>query len=97
MFRTNAADAARTNENFRQVLFTGDHTQLVAMTLKAGEDIGMETHHQNDQILWLMDGSAHVTVGEEEADAQAGDVIAVPAGNRHNVANTGPEGRCPPG
>jgi mannose-6-phosphate isomerase-like protein (cupin superfamily) len=89
MFNISSSEAARSNENFRQVLFTGEHTQVVAMTLKAGEDIGLETHHHNDQILWLMEGSAHITVGDEEGDARAGDIVAVPAGNRHNVANTG--------
>jgi mannose-6-phosphate isomerase-like protein (cupin superfamily) len=88
MFHANAIKAAQDNENFRKVLFTGDHTQLVVMTLQVGEDIGMETHHGNDQILLFVEGTAHVVVGDDEVDVSEHDIVAVPAGKNHNVTNS---------
>ena len=88
MFDTNVMQSARENENFRKVLFTGDHTQLVIMSLNIGEDIGLETHHKNDQILLFVEGSARVTVGDNTVDVKSNDIVAVPAGTPHNVANT---------
>lgn len=88
MFDTNVIQSARDNENFRTVLFTGEHSQLVVMSLNVGEDIGLETHHKNDQILLFVEGTAHVTVGEVTAEVKPNDIVAVPAGTAHNVANT---------
>jgi mannose-6-phosphate isomerase-like protein (cupin superfamily) len=77
-------------EDFRRVLFTGEHSQLVVMTLLPGQDIGAETH-QHDQIILLLKGQ-----GECEADGIARrftghTALCVPAGTRHNVHNTGDE------
>lgn len=80
---------ARRNQNFRKVLFTGDHTQVVVMSLTEAEDIGLETHHENDQILYFVDGTARVQIGEEQSDLGPGDMAIVPAGTPHNVTNTG--------
>lgn len=89
MFDTNVIQSARENSNFRKVLFTGELSQLVVMSLDVGEDIGLETHYENDQILLFVEGTAHVMVGEDKADVRPDDMVAVPAGSSHNIINTG--------
>ena len=83
-----AAEAAR-YENFRTVLHTGEYTQVVAMTLAAGEDIGAEVHEVNDQVLVFTEGEARAEVGGETRTVTAGDMVVVPAGTQHNFTNTG--------
>lgn len=75
------------NENFRKVLYTGKHMQLVLMTLKPGEDIGLEVHTDNDQFFRFEKGEGKVIVGETEYQVGDGDVVIVPAGTQHNVIN----------
>ena len=86
---SNIADMAQQNDNFRKVLFTNKHSQGVLMSLKPGEDIGLETHEQTDQILYFIAGSGTAVVGGEEHAIAAGDVVDVPAGTEHNFTNTG--------
>jgi len=76
------------NQNFRQVLFTGQHTQLVVMTLLAGEDIGMEVHDTIDQFFRIESGEGKVVMNGEEAAFGPGFAIIVPAGTQHNVIAT---------
>lgn len=78
------------NENFRKVLFTNKHSQVVLMSVKPGEDIGLETH-QVDQILVFVQGTGVALVGGEEKQISAGDMVDVPAGAEHNFTNTGTE------
>lgn len=75
------------NENFRQVLFTGSHAQLVVMSLLPGEEIGMEVHAQVDQFFRIEEGEAKFVINGEEHLVKDGDVIIVPAGAEHNVIN----------
>lgn len=84
-----AAEGERSTE-FRRVLWTGEHTQLVIMTVPAGGEVGEETHEENDQLLSVVTGSGEVVIEGEERLVAAGDVVAVPAGTRHNVLNVGP-------
>ena len=85
------------NTNFRQVLFTGEHTQLTVMSLKPGEEIGWEAHEELDQFLRLEQGSGRVEFGKtEDAVDETHEIeddwaIIVPAGVWHNVVNTGDE------
>ena len=75
------------NSFFRQVIFTGKHTQLVLMCLKPGEEIGMEVHDTVDQFFRLEKGEAKFILnGEEHIVADAGAVV-VPAGTNHNIIN----------
>lgn len=75
---------------FRRVLSTGVHSQIVAMTLQPGEDIGAEVHDDGDQIFVIMSGwPVEVTIGEHTQVVPTGTVVMVPQGVRHNVANTG--------
>jgi mannose-6-phosphate isomerase-like protein (cupin superfamily) len=76
------------NENFRKVLYTGAHMQLVLMSLKPLEDIGLEIHEENDQFFRFEKGEGKVVVGETEYTVEDGDTVIVPAGTQHNVINT---------
>jgi mannose-6-phosphate isomerase-like protein (cupin superfamily) len=79
------------NPDFRRVLWTGDHTQLVVMTLQPGEEIGTEVHEANDQILSFLKGHGEAIVEGDKLVVAPGDVLVVPAGTEHNITNTGPE------
>jgi mannose-6-phosphate isomerase-like protein (cupin superfamily) len=75
------------NENFRKVLYTGAHMQLVLMSLNPLEDIGLEVHTENDQFFRFEKGEGKVIVGETEYIVADGDTVIVPAGTQHNVIN----------
>lgn len=79
------------NENFRKVLFTAPHSQLVVMTLQPGEDIGMEVHDDNDQFIKIEQGQGMVVLDGQEHEIKDNFAIVIPAGTRHNVLNTGDE------
>ena len=87
---SNIADKAKDNAYFRKVLFTNSHSQVVLMSIKPGEDIGLETHDV-DQVLYFVAGDATAKVGGEEHAVHAGDLVDVPAGTEHNFTNTGSE------
>lgn len=76
------------NNFFRQVLFTSKHQQLVAMSLLPNEEIGMETHEENDQFFRVEKGNGKVIMNGEEKIIKGGDAIIIPAGTQHNVINT---------
>ena len=78
------------NNNFRKVLFTGKHEQLVLMSLLPLEEIGNEVHKNVDQFFRIEGGEAKFVLanGKEKRIAKNGDVIIVPAGTFHNVINT---------
>lgn len=76
------------NSNFRAVLFTGGHMQLVVMSLKPMEDIGMEVHENVDQFFRFEKGEGKVIMNGEESIVGAEMVAIVPAGTQHNVINT---------
>jgi mannose-6-phosphate isomerase-like protein (cupin superfamily) len=88
---TDIEEKTETNEFFRQVLFTGKHSQLVVMTLQPGEDIGMEVHPNVDQFFRIEEGSGKVVIDGEESEIKDGTAVVVPAGSEHNVMNTGNE------
>lgn len=79
------------NGNFRQVVFTGQHSQLVLMSLKPGEEIGLEVHPHVDQFFRFEAGQGKVVVDAQEFAVADGDAVVVPAGSQHNVINTGAE------
>lgn len=86
-FVTNIERDTISNNNFRRVLFTARHTQLVVMTLKPGEDIGLETHHDLDQFIRVEAGKGVVRLNGEEKQLEAGSAVVIPAGVEHNVIN----------
>ena len=77
------------NADFRQVLYTGTHLQLVLMALKPGEDIGMETHKTHDQFFRIEKGHGEVVIDGTIRKVNGGEAIIVPAGALHNLINTG--------
>ena len=80
---------ARENENFRQVLYTTERSQLVLMSLNPGEEIGEEVHEEIDQVLAFADGEGVAVIEGERSSVRAGTVAVVAAGTRHNFVNTG--------
>ncbi|WKZ29103.1 MAG: cupin domain-containing protein [Patescibacteria group bacterium] len=77
------------NENFRKVLFTGKKSQLVAMSIPAGGEIGEETHDHVEQTLYFHAGEGEAVLDGQASPIRAGDVLVVTPGTRHNVRNTG--------
>lgn len=75
------------NKDFRKVLYTSKHMQLVLMALKPNEEIGEEIHEGNDQFFRFESGSGICTINGNIYKIKAGDVIIVPAGAKHNVIN----------
>jgi mannose-6-phosphate isomerase-like protein (cupin superfamily) len=79
--------AAKDNDYFRKVLFTGAKGQLVLMSLRPGEAIGEEIH-EVDQVIYVVDGEGKVVIEHVAQAFDKGDIVYVPAGTLHNVINT---------
>jgi len=77
------------NEDFRRVLYTGEHLQLVLMTLQPGEEIGSEVHEDRDQFFRVEQGEGAVDIDGVANPVTDDFAVIVPAGARHNVRNTG--------
>lgn len=75
------------NSNFRQVVYTAKHCQLVMMSLQPGEEIGMEMH-EGDQFLRIESGEGKAILNGAEHDLGDGSAVVVPAGVEHNITNT---------
>jgi mannose-6-phosphate isomerase-like protein (cupin superfamily) len=86
-FNTNIEKDTLENENFRKVLYTGKNSQLVLMSLKPGEEIGLEIHPENDQFFRFEKGQGRVVIDSNEYAVEDGSAIVVPAGSEHNVMN----------
>ena len=86
-FNTNIERDTLDNTDFRRVLYTGKNSQLVLMSLRPKEEIGLETHPENDQFLRFEGGSGAVFIDENRYEVTDGDAVIVPAGARHNVVN----------
>jgi mannose-6-phosphate isomerase-like protein (cupin superfamily) len=87
-FHSNIEKDTLGNANFRKVLYTGKHCQLVLMSLKPREEIGMEVHMENDQFFRFEKGQGKCIIDGNEYAVTDGSVIIVPAGAQHNVINT---------
>jgi mannose-6-phosphate isomerase-like protein (cupin superfamily) len=88
-YKNNIEKSTLENNNFRKVLYTAKHMQLVLMSLKPGEEIGAEIHKNSDQFFRFEGGSGKCIIDGNEYQVKDGDVIIVPAGAKHNVINTG--------
>jgi mannose-6-phosphate isomerase-like protein (cupin superfamily) len=86
-YKENIEKLTLENNNFRKVLYTGPHSQLVLMALKPGEEIGLEVHQDNDQFFRFEKGEGRVIIDGHEYIIGDGDVVIVPAGAEHNVVN----------
>ena len=87
-FNANIEKEALENTNFRKVLYTGKHSQLVLMSLKPNEEIGMEIHADNDQFFRFEKGEGKCIIDDNFYELKDGSVIMVPAGAEHNIINT---------
>lgn len=84
----NIEEETLSNSDFRRVLYTGKHAQLVLMSLSAGTEIGMEVHEENDQFFRFESGTGLVVIDGNKYQVSDGSAIIVPAGAEHNVVNT---------
>ncbi len=97
VFATNIGRMAVRNNNFRESIWTGKYLQLTLMSIKRGEEIGIELHSDTDQYIRVEHGAALAKVGDKEDDLDqtyrlfSGDAIFIPAGKWHNITNIG---RC---
>jgi mannose-6-phosphate isomerase-like protein (cupin superfamily) len=87
-YNSNIEKETLENTNFRKVLYTGKHSQLVLMSLKPNEDIGMEIHTDNDQFFRFEKGEGKCVIDGNEYVLGDGSVIVVPSGAEHNIINT---------
>ncbi|MEI7513104.1 MAG: cupin domain-containing protein [bacterium] len=86
-YKDNIEQLTIENNNFRKVLYSSTHSQLVLMSLRPLEDIGMEVHEENDQFFRFESGEGKVFIDGNEYDVKDGDAVVVPAGAEHNVIN----------
>ncbi|MCA9385869.1 cupin domain-containing protein [Candidatus Dojkabacteria bacterium] len=87
-FHTNIEKETIDNKKFRKVLYTSKHSQLVLMSLQPGEEIGLETHNDNDQFFRFESGKGKCLIDGNEYSVSDGVAVIVPAGAEHNVINT---------
>jgi mannose-6-phosphate isomerase-like protein (cupin superfamily) len=87
-FCRNIETATLANTNFRQVLYTGKHSQLVLMNLRPLEEISMEVHPDNDQFFRFEKGEGKAIIDGNEYVLSDGFAVVVPAGAKHNIINT---------
>ncbi|HOK34893.1 MAG TPA: cupin domain-containing protein [Candidatus Paceibacterota bacterium] len=87
-FHINIEKETLENNNFRKVLYTAKHSQLVLMSLKPKEEIGAEVHPDNDQFFRFEKGQGKVIIDGNEYEVSDGFAVVVPSGAQHNVINT---------
>lgn len=87
-FNEDIFEAARSNDNFRKELVTGDHSQVVVMSIPVGGEIGQETH-KVDQVLIFVEGMGQAILNGVVSNVSARSLVFVPAGTEHNFKNTG--------
>ena len=89
--RVDILQAAWRNDAFRREVITGEHEQVVVMTVPVGQDIGEEVHPQTDQVLVFVDGQAEAQLDGQSSTVGPNDLVFVHAGTRHNFINIGDE------
>lgn len=87
-FNANIEQETLKNINFRKVLYTSGHSQLVLMSIAPGSEIGMEVHKDNDQFFRFEKGQGQCIIDGHEYEVSDGSAIVVPAGAKHNIINT---------
>jgi mannose-6-phosphate isomerase-like protein (cupin superfamily) len=86
-YQSNIETITEENKNFRAVLYTSEHLQLVIMSLKPEENIGEESHTKVDQFFRIEKGTGVCSINGVQHPIKSGDVIIVPAGAKHNISN----------
>jgi len=89
-YSVNIEQTTLANDDFRRVLFTASHLQLVVMTLQVNEEIGQETHPDIDQFIRVEAGQGEAVLDGERHALSDGVAVVIPAGTEHNVVNTSP-------
>jgi mannose-6-phosphate isomerase-like protein (cupin superfamily) len=90
-FNEDIIERTTQNRHFREVLSTGPHSQVVVMSISAGDEIGEETHDDVDQVLVFTAGEGQAILNGERSRVTAGWLVHVPAGTLHNFVNVGPD------
>ena len=80
---------AKQNNNFREEIKTANHTQILLMSLKPGEDIGLEVHKKIDQLLMFVQGTGEGNINGQKIPIKEGTFAFILAGTPHNFVNTG--------
>ena len=88
-FQTNIVQATADNTDYRRVLFTGENSQLVVMSIPPGGDVGQETHKHVEQTLYFQSGTGEAILDGKTTPVGPGDVVVVTPGTQHNFVNTG--------
>ena len=87
-YSINLEEKTLQNTNYREVLYTAPHSQLVVMSIAPGDDIGWETHAEHDQFIRVERGIGQAMIGESSYELSDGVAVVIPAGQRHNIVNT---------
>ena len=87
-YSINIEEKTLAGNNFREVLYTTERSQLVIMTLQPGEDIGQEKHEGHDQFIRVEAGTGEAILDGEKHALEDGVALVIPAGTEHNVINT---------
>lgn len=87
--RLDIVRAARENTDFRRVVTTGEHQQVVVMTIPPKGEIGEEVHPNTDQLLIFLEGRGEARLDGDVSIVHPGDIVFVAAGRRHNFLNLG--------
>jgi len=87
-YSINLEEKTLQNSNFREVLYTAPHSQLVVMSIAPSDDIGMETHAEHDQFIRVEKGLGQAIIGESTYELSDGVAVVIPAGQKHNIINT---------
>ncbi len=88
-YQTNIVKDTQENEYFRRVLFTGENSQLVVMSIPPGGEIGEEVHKYTEQTLFFLSGTGEAILNDKKTPIVVGDVVVVVPGTKHNFINTG--------
>lgn len=80
---------AQGNDAFRRVIVTGEFSQVVAMTIAVGGEIGEEVHQRTDQLLVFIEGEGEAVLDGATSPVAPSELVFVHAGTRHNFRNTG--------
>jgi mannose-6-phosphate isomerase-like protein (cupin superfamily) len=88
-YHANVAQLARDNDMYRRVLFTGDKSQLVIMSIPPNDDIGQETHARVEQTIVCVSGRGHLSLNGVESSFGPGDVVVITPGTKHDIRNVG--------
>lgn len=86
-YSQNIEEQTEANNKYRKVLYTSKYSQLVLMSLEPKQEIGLETHQNNDQFFRIESGNGRAVIDGHEYQLSNGSAVIVPAGATHNIIN----------